>query len=50
MWAGAYAGGGGVLGGFKHPLWFLFSISLTFLLASERSVMYEDTPTPCMVN
>ena len=41
----------GVLGGFEHPPldpkeFYVFVFSLASL--SEKLVMYEDTPTPCL--
>ena len=44
---GTYVGGGGSVRGFKHPSSDLIFFLPYFLLAclSERSVMYEDTPT-----
>ena len=46
---GGWGGGGGWgVTGFKHPFGFVFLLLLACL--SERSVMYEDTPTLCMEN
>ena len=48
LWPGGYAWG---VRGFKRPLWIRIFIAF-FLLACllERSVMSEDTPTPCLEN